>query len=147
MVLSLLYPLNNNYEFHQDHIHPKTFFTHNNLQKLGILTVEEREEYLSRFNSLPNLQLLQETENKEKSANLLDVWIKKAYGSEDKLNSYKHLHYFAPAQSLEFSNFVPFFEARKEIFREKLIVILNVKKIVASKEEVEENEKEILLEA
>jgi uncharacterized protein with ParB-like and HNH nuclease domain len=127
MILGLMYPLNHSYEYHQDHIHPKSFFTHKKLEKLGIVTHEEREEYLSRYNSLPNLQLLQETVNKQKSAKLLDEWIGETYINVDQLDNYKHLNFFPPNEELELSNFMSFYEARKVILKAKLMEILNVK--------------------
>jgi uncharacterized protein with ParB-like and HNH nuclease domain len=68
MVLSLVYPLNHHYIFHQDHIHPKKYFTDKELVKLGIEEEFIRNEYKNSFNSLANLQLIQETENLEKNA-------------------------------------------------------------------------------
>ncbi|MCO7185005.1 DUF262 domain-containing protein [Tenacibaculum sp. XPcli2-G] len=127
MVLSLLYPLKGNYEFHQDHIHPKTFFTNKKLEKAGIETQEERDEFLSRFNSLPNLQLIEATENKQKSAKKLNDWLTEAYPSEAEQNAFKHLHFFPTNEGIEFSNFVSFYEERKELLKKKLISILNIK--------------------
>ena len=72
MLLSLVYALNHNYEFHQDHIHPKKHFTHKRLEKLGIGSHEEREAYIDRSDRLPNLQLLRAPENREKSGSMLE---------------------------------------------------------------------------
>jgi len=130
MVLSLLYPLKGNYEYHQDHIHPKTFFTHKRLEKLGITNFETREEYIVRFNSLANLQLIEAIENKQKSAKQLSEWLNEAYSNDKELEAFKHLHYFPVDQNLELSNFVSFFEARRDLIMEKLIDVLNVKKTV-----------------
>ena len=127
MVLSLIYPLKGSYEFHQDHIHPKTFFTHKKLEKFGLITIEAREAYLSRYNSLPNLQLIESVENKQKSAKKLDLWLDEAYPSEQEQLAFKHMHFFPVDESLEFSNFVNFYDARRDLLKQKLIDILNVK--------------------
>ncbi|GGG15490.1 hypothetical protein GCM10011344_15060 [Dokdonia pacifica] len=127
MVLSLIYPLKGSYEFHQDHMHPKTFFTHKKLEKFGIETFDEREAYISRYNSLPNLQLIEAVENKQKNAKKLDVWLDEAYPSEQEQLAFKHMHFFPVDESVTFSNFVNFYDARRELLKQKLIKILNVK--------------------
>jgi uncharacterized protein with ParB-like and HNH nuclease domain len=126
MVLSLLYPLNNDYTFDQDHIHPKSFFNKNKLKKVDIVTDEAMSEYLSRYNLLPNLQLLQSTANKEKSAKPLSQWIVTQFPQDAQLNTYKQLNYIPLNTSLEFDNFVDFYEERKELLKVKLMQILNV---------------------
>ena len=127
MVLSLIYPLKGSYEFHQDHMHPKTFFTHKKLEKFGIVTFDEREEYLSRYNSLPNLQLIEAVENKQKNAKKLDVWLDEAYPSGQEQIAFKHMHFFPVDESVSFSNFVNFYDARRALLKQKLTEILNVK--------------------
>jgi uncharacterized protein with ParB-like and HNH nuclease domain len=129
MVLSLIYPLKGSYEFHQDHIHPKTFFTHKKLEKFGLTTIEEREAFLTRYNSLPNLQLIEAVENKQKSAKKLDLWLAEAYPSEQEQLAFKHMHFFPVDESVTFSNFVNFYDARRDLLKTKLIEILNVKVI------------------
>ena len=65
--LSLLYPgLNYSYKYHQDHIHPQSFFKKKSLIKAGF-DAQEVELFLELFNKLPNLQLLEATSNIEKS--------------------------------------------------------------------------------
>jgi len=126
MVLSLLYPLNHDYTFHQDHIHPKSFFNHKKLDKMGIHSFELRQEFINNYNSLPNIQLIEATSNKQKSAKTLEDWLKEIHPSEDKLNSYKLLHYFPNDSSLAIDNFITFFTGRKALLKDKLMTILNV---------------------
>jgi hypothetical protein len=65
--LALLYPtFDFKNKFHIDHIHPKSFFTKRNLTACGI-PEDKHPFYLSNFNSLVNLQLLEGTQNEEKS--------------------------------------------------------------------------------
>ncbi|KVV14584.1 DUF262 domain-containing protein [Flavobacterium sp. TAB 87] len=133
MVLGLLYPLNHDYTFHQDHIHPKSFFNNKGLEKMGIVLKEDREEFINNFNSLPNLQLIEAIVNIQKSAKPLNEWLKQTHPSDEKQNSYKLLHFFPEDENLELVNFMNFFNKRKELLKEKLMTILNVPKMVISK--------------
>jgi hypothetical protein len=108
-------------------MHPKTFFTHKKLEKFGIVTFDEREAYLSRYNSLPNLQLIEAVENKQKNAKKLDVWLDEAYPSGQEQIAFKHMHFFPVDESVSFSNFVNFYDARRALLKQKLTEILNVK--------------------
>ena len=135
MLLSLLYPLNHDYEFHQDHIHPKKHFTRKRLEKLGIITVDQREAYLKRFNNLPNLQLLEGTLNMEKSDTLLNVWLDETYPKEQQLHQYKSINLIPEDLSTELDNFIPFFDARKQLIKSKLTGILNVKHSVSEEDD------------
>ena len=128
MVLSLLYPLNHDYEFHQDHIHPRSFFTNKKLTKLGIESEELRQEYIQRFNFLPNIQLLQATENYEKHDKPLEDWLNEYYKNPEDLASFKQINLFPEGRSVSFDNFVSFYEARKQIIFDKLSKALNVQK-------------------
>jgi len=140
MVLGLLYPLNHDYIFHQDHIHPKSFFTHKSLEKLGVTNKEIREEFLNNYNSLPNLQLIEATVNQQKSAKILIEWLNQAHPTIEKQNSYKLLHFFPENESLELTNFINFFNMRKELLKEELMTILNVPRIVATLDPIIEEE-------
>ena len=128
MLLSLFCPINHGYEFHQDHIHPKKYFTTTSLRKLGIEDPEVQKEYLTRVNKLANLQLLQETPNMEKAAMFLPEWLGKHYKDPHDMNRYKDLHFFPAEQSLDFCNFIHFYDARKERIRSRLIDLLGVKR-------------------
>lgn len=129
MLLSLLYSLNHDYEFHQDHIHPKKHFTRKRLEKLGIDTVDKREAFIDRVNKLPNLQLLQATPNMEKSDTLLDTWLTKTYPEVQQLIQYKSLNFIPADQSTELDDFLDFFDARKQLIKSQLTDILKVKQL------------------
>ncbi|MES2810486.1 MAG: DUF262 domain-containing protein [Bacteroidota bacterium] len=126
MVLSLVYSLNYNYTFHQDHIHPKKYFTDKQLQVLGINDALVRADYLNNFNSIGNLQLIQETENLEKNAKLFKLWVEKKYTSEQELNNYKNIHQIPLNNDLSMDTFLAFYEERRFIIKQKLMAILNV---------------------
>ncbi len=127
MLMSLFYPLNHDYEFHQDHIHPKKYFTPKRLESLGIADSETRDKYLARFNKLANLQLLQATPNVEKSAKMLKEWLVENKPGTAEQQQYRELHLFPAGKSLEFSEFIDFFDARESLIRTRLHEILNVK--------------------
>ena len=142
MVLSLVYPLNHNYKFHQDHIHPKKYFNHRDLIKFGIEDENLRNHYLSSFNSISNLQLIQETENLEKNATPFVDWLDKNYKDEELLN-YKNLHFIPNDIDLSLGNYFDFFKLRREILKKKLMQLLKVDSKVANIEETELIEEEL----
>lgn len=127
MLLSLLYPLNHNYKFHQDHIHPKKFFKNKTLEKMGVLTQNERDYFISKLNDLPNLQLIQETENLEKNAKEFKNWLFDKYNTLE-IENYKNLHLIPHENDLSLVSFSEFFNQRREIMKSRLMQILNVKK-------------------
>ena len=126
MLLSLYCPINHDYEFHQDHIHPRKHFTRTQLRQLRITDAEQQEAYIERFNKLANLQLLQATPNMEKQAKLLESWSLERFKDPAELRQYKELHLFPAEQSLQFDNFVSFYDARKALIRARLLELLNV---------------------
>ena len=131
MLLSLFYPLNHDYEFHQDHIHPRKYFTARKLESLGVADATVRDKYLERVDRLANLQLLQATPNIETSAKMLKDWLADTCSGQGKLQQYKELHLIPASQSVEFNDFLDFFDARESLIRSKLHEVLNVRKPVA----------------
>ncbi len=124
--LSLLYPgLNHNFHYHQDHIHPKSFFKKTYLKKLGFED-EKIQAFQERFNSLANLQLMQETTNREKSDTSFKEWLETNYPSSTERAAYLKQNHIDPDVSHEFSDFVEFSDRRKEALRREFISILNV---------------------
>jgi uncharacterized protein with ParB-like and HNH nuclease domain len=142
MVLSLVYPLNHNYKFHQDHIHPKKYFTHKELIKHGFVDEELRENYINSYNSISNLQLIQETENLEKSATPFSLWLSEHYKDEDLIN-YKNLHFIPTDNDLSMVNFLNFHLSRRNILKSKLMLLLKVDSntnVISNNEELIEEE-------
>lgn len=116
MTLSILYPQLkfDQVQFHQDHIHPSASFNSNEFQKIG-LTVEEGSRWLEIKDTLPNLQLLEGSENQSKKDTSFEIWFSKLKRTDD----YKNTHYI-PNTDLQFENFTEFYKQRKEILRSKL---------------------------
>lgn len=124
--LSLLYPgLNQNFRYHQDHIHPQKYFTDFQLNKKGI-DQSLLPEFKVKYNRIPNLQLLQATENSEKSAKSLKSWIEQEYSDLHDRQVYMQQHLFPPETSIEFEDFLDFYKKREVLIREKLAVALGV---------------------
>jgi len=123
-VLALLYPtFDYNNLFHQDHIHPKSFFTSKEkLIKLGVKP-EDVDFCLENYNKIPNLQLLEGNINMSKSAKPFVEWFNENYKDEIAQNQYRALHYLI-GLDLSIVNFKEFFYKRREMMRERLKQIL-----------------------
>lgn len=125
--LSLLYPgLNYSYKYHQDHIHPQSFFKKKTLIKAG-LDAQEVELFLEQYNKLPNLQLLEATSNIEKSDQQFEDWLDKNFSSIEARESYLRQNLINPSQSLKFAEFLDFSEQRKQNLKNQLMRMLDVK--------------------
>lgn len=125
-VLSLLYPtLDYRNMFHMDHIFPKSMFTWKKLAKKD-LTVKEEEFFMSKYNLIGNLQLLEGAFNQEKGSTECDKWLTKAYRNEEERAKVKRFHNIPNDISLEFTNFKEFFNKREEQMLEKFKQLLQV---------------------
>ncbi len=125
--LTLLYPgLNYSYKYHQDHIHPQSFFKKNKLRKLG-LTEQEIELFTNSFNKLPNLQLLEATSNIEKSNQQFEDWLEKNFSTYEAKDSYLRQNLISQSQSLKFTDFLSFTEQRKQNLKSQFMRMLDVK--------------------
>lgn len=139
--LSLLYSsLNYSFKYHLDHIHPKSFFNKRKLITLGITDEKERDEYISKFNTLPNLQLLQATANTEKHDEFFEKWLNEIYPNETDRMNYLLMNYVPNGTSLAFEDFLNFYNIRREVLKNKYMQLLNVKKgeiLIPETEEIE----------
>lgn len=124
--LTLLYPaLNYNFKYHQDHIHPKSFFTKRKLKELGI-TEAQVDSYTEEFNCLANLQLLQASQNIEKSDKPFVNWLDASYPVKAGRDSFLMQNHIKPDESLVFTDFLDFIENRKLALKNQLRTILDV---------------------
>ena len=118
-ILALLYPnmdyKNNN--FNKDHLHPAA--SYNKLPK----KVKEELGW-DCYNSILNLQMLDENENKSKQKKSLKEWVEKEIKNNNIKNFYDN-HIIPRNISLELNNFEEFIEKRKILLIEKLKKILN----------------------
>jgi hypothetical protein len=123
--LTLLYP-NLRYSqvnFHQDHIFPVDIFKDSNLKKENIPEINAKT-YKEIMNQLPNLQLMECSENKEKSKKHFSLWVSEKYPDEDERNNYLRANYIPANQYQDFTKFIEFIEARKLNLKKKLKEVL-----------------------
>jgi uncharacterized protein with ParB-like and HNH nuclease domain len=131
--LTLLYPsLNYSFKYHQDHIHPKSFFNKRKLTALGIDDDTIKQEFINRFNKLPNLQLLQSNLNVEKSDKQFKNWLQEIYSNPNDIQTFLMQNHIKSDTSLEFEDFINFISERRSALKEKLQGVLNVKVIEAN---------------
>lgn len=125
LLLSILYPdlKLDQIVFHQDHMHPYSGFKSHYLSKLG-LEQEVIKLWQHKRDQLPNLQLLEGQENTQKQATPLESWVENMV--EDELY-FRKRNYVPDQQSLSFTDFEQFFEARKTMIRNKLLKEFKVK--------------------
>ncbi|MBS1572766.1 MAG: DUF262 domain-containing protein [Bacteroidetes bacterium] len=118
LILSLLYPDRDwkGKKFEEDHIFPKSEFTAAKLKHRSYDT-DKIAEYQKYFNCILNLELLTDTENREKSAEDFDTW----FASRD--NNFKDRHFIPTINSYNFDNFLDFITERKKLLITKLKAI------------------------
>ncbi|PJE45021.1 MAG: hypothetical protein CUR32_01345 [Flavobacterium sp.] len=126
--LTLLYPsLNYNFRYHQDHIHPKSFFNKRKLNQLGITDEALKDEFIVRYNKLANLQLLQSNSNIEKSDKPFKNWLTEMYNNPNDINTFLIQNHIKSDTSLEFEDFINFYTERRNNLKLKLQEVLNVR--------------------
>ena len=96
----------------QDHIHPKSFFSKRNLLSKGIV---DSDLFISKYNKLPNLQLLQANLNLEKNSKEFKDWLTSICPHPIDQSAYLLQNHIDADTSLEFSDFDDFFEKRSQI--------------------------------
>jgi hypothetical protein len=110
--------------FHQDHIHPRSFFRLSELKKRKI-PEEKQEFYLKYHDHVGNLQLLEGVPNEEKSNTDFETWLTKTYQSKDERKEYMKKHFIPESIDLSFGNFNEFFEQRSKLLLQKLKEVLS----------------------
>jgi len=94
---------------------------------LGI-SEQDIELFLNNYNKLPNLQLLEATSNFEKNDQAFDQWLSKYFTVPESYESYLMQNLISPSQSLMFTEFLTFFEQRKQNIKNRFMQMLDVKK-------------------
>ena len=115
-LLTLLYPdlKLGQIKFHQDHVHPYVSFDDLDSTKLSETQISKWKEMR---NTLPNLQLLEGSENESKNRVPLADWI----------NAGPKLLYSDKKESTDLYNFEKYYEKRKQNMISKLLEIFNLK--------------------
>lgn len=119
-VLSLLFPeINENLQLDIDHLHPKDAFSKQNLANQPFLNdspdLLKYYENTANWNSLPNLHLLNASQNRSKKNKNLQDWMSL---SDTSLKRKDLL--LEESDSLDFNNFKVFCERRREALLQRL---------------------------
>lgn len=122
-LLATLYPFVNtkNFQFHIDHIFPKSHFTWNRLDKAGV-PEDDISQFQDRAWRLPNLQLLDGLLNEKKGKMLPAKWLKTTMKPEE-ARQYRRLHDLGEVPE-DITEFDSFYEARRGALLRKLENIL-----------------------
>lgn len=119
-VLQLLYPnLDYRNNFHIDHIYPKSKFNEKYLEKQGVDIKD-----LPYWDYLANLQILEGTQNVEKSNKEFKDWLEEQNFSEEEKRDYFKKNYIPENIELTFKNYNEFFETREKLLLKQLKKIL-----------------------
>ncbi|WP_335969114.1 DUF262 domain-containing protein [Fusobacterium polymorphum] len=119
-VLQLLYPnLDYRNNFHIDHIYPKSKFNEKYLKKQNIDVND-----LWNPNYIANLQLLEGSQNLEKSNKEFKDWLEEQDFSEEERKDYFKKNYIPENIELTFKNYNEFFETREKLLLKQLKKIL-----------------------
>ena len=119
-VLQLLYPnLDYRNKFHIDHIYPRSKFNEKYLKKQNVDFSQ-----LWDSNYLANLQLLEGSQNLEKSNKEFKDWLEEQDFSEEERKDYFKKNYIPENIELTFKNYNEFFEEREKLLLKQLKKIL-----------------------
>lgn len=127
-ILTLLYK-DKNYQdnkYEQDHMHPWALISKKSTYKKNNVSEDKMSEWKKKADTLPNLQILEKTENRNKSASMLKDWVKSRYKDENERNAYLKDAFLADI-SLEFADFEEFYEKRKQLLINTLTIQLGIK--------------------
>lgn len=115
LILSLLYPGRDwkDKKYNEDHIFPQNEFKVKNLRARGYNDAII-EKYTACFNSILNLELLDDSENKSKNATPFDIWLK----SRDA--NFKVRHHIPEMNDYSLDHFLEFIQKRKELLTKQI---------------------------
>ena len=121
VVLSILYPQfeYNTKNFDQDHIHPTYFFSFNHLSSIG--KGDKYEEWQTKKDTIPNLQMLEERKNRVKNKREFKDWLDME--SEIEKKEYFEDNYIPLDVSYDIKDFDEFYNKRKELL---IIALKNI---------------------
>ena len=124
-VLALLYPgVDPANRFHEDHIFPQASFTKKRLLGAGV-SEDQVSAFQERRDRIANLQLLEGTQNQEKSAKMPAEWMRSHFTSDDTLNGWKERNFTDDVPD-DMRGFLDFYEARRKKMKARLAQVLGV---------------------
>lgn len=122
-VLTLLYDwVDTRNDFHVDHVFPRSVATPAKLRVHGVAD-RDIDEIGDKIERLPNLQLLPGPENVDKRDKLPADWIRNQYSEASARGAWLAGHDLSNLPT-ELTDFLPFYERRREIMRERLVQLL-----------------------
>ncbi len=109
--------------YHQDHIFPKSQFT--KTQRNGLkLSSDVYDLYLSKKDSIANVQLLEGSVNQSKSKKDFKAWLDNNFDDESYKNAYLAQQQMPLDHSLDFADFLSFIQKREQKIIEQFKKIL-----------------------
>lgn len=125
-ILALLYPgLDLAKQLHQDHIFPRSTFTPARLIRRGVPS-DQIPAYMERFNTLPNLQLLDSLPNTEKQAVLPSEWLSGPAFSTDAARTHYMRENDLDGLPVGIDGYLEFHEGRRERIERRLRALLGL---------------------
>ena len=118
LILSLLYPDKfwKDNSFHIDHIFPSSQFNRRSLRQKGY-SDERVESYMELHDCIPNLQLLEDSENLAKNATPFAQWISTRH------DGFRNRHLIPSMADYDLDYFDDFWKARRELIVKNLLAI------------------------
>lgn len=125
-MLAMLYPgVDTRYQFHEDHIFPRSILaSRKKLRDRGV-DPEVIPEIIDRVDRAPNLQLLRGAENQSKSDQLPSDWLRTQLPDDEQRSNWLR-EYDATGLPDEVFGFLEFYRQRRNKMRERLAALLGV---------------------
>ena len=119
-LLALLYPFIDlrNHHFHIDHVFPKGRFTRPQLRAAGVED-EQIDAFSDCANRVANLQLLDGDINNEKRKKMPSEWMREHFPDDQSRQHYCDKYYLGGVPR-EITDFMAFYEARRERLQERI---------------------------
>ena len=110
-------------EYSMDHMWPQTFLkTKKKLKaKTPNLSDHEREDFKSRADLLPNIQLLTSNENSQKNQQCFDTWIASFYSDSTSRKALFDRNVIPERDDYSFETFIGFFDERSDLLKKKIL--------------------------
>jgi hypothetical protein len=123
-ILAALYPsLNTQFQFHLDHLFPKSAFHKVKLRAAGFKE-DEVVRMQALVNQVPNLQFLEGLANQSKLDTAFDAWIAPIRKDSLRWAQYQQQHAIPDLSSYTLADFENFFRERRQLMLQRLKAVL-----------------------